>query len=80
MTLYEVLRVTPDSTSTDIEVAYAKRRGTSHTGFLGKLVLALKLYADVDYAYSILSNQMTRQHYDRSPDDFLEFYPVAIVI
>jgi curved DNA-binding protein CbpA len=80
VTLYEVLGVTPNSTSTDIEAAYAKRRGTSDAGFLGRLALALKLYADIDYAYSILSNQKTRQHYDTSPNDFLEFYRVAIVI
>ncbi|WP_376743277.1 DnaJ domain-containing protein [Ensifer canadensis] len=80
MTLYEVLRVAPDSTSTEIEAAYGKRRGVSPPGFLGKLARLLHLYADVDYAYSILSNRKTRQHYDRSPDDFLEFYQVAIII
>ncbi|MCY1249388.1 hypothetical protein D9M72_629170 [compost metagenome] len=80
MNLYEVLSVATDSTSSEIEAAYRNRRVTLQSGCLGKLVLSLQLYADVDYAYSILSNPKTRQRYDRSPGEFLEFYQVPIVI
>ncbi len=80
MNLYEVLRVSTDSTCSEIDAAYRQRTATPQSGFLGKLVLSLQLYADVDYAYSILSNPQTRQRYDRSPSEFLEFYQVPIVI
>lgn len=80
MTLYEVLGVDPESTSAEIEIAFKKRRGNRYAGFLEKIAVSLELHADVDYAYAVLSNCNTRKKYDTSPDEFLEFHAVAIVI
>lgn len=77
MTLYEVLDVSPDCSPVEIEDAYRKRRGSGLPGWMARW---LHPTADADYAYLILSNAQRRRHYDRSPDDFLEFHAVPIVI
>ena len=80
MTLYEVLDVSSDSTSIEIARTYMRRRENQSTGLLGNMALSLQLFADIDYAYSVLSDPMTRRRYDRSPQDFLEFHPVPTII
>lgn len=80
MTLYEVLDVSFDSTSAEIESTYARRRENQSTGLLGNIAFSLQLFADIDYAYSILSDPVTRRRYDRFPQDFLEFHPVPTII
>ena len=81
MTLYEILNVPADCTAAEIEEAYRARQSSfGHSGPLGWMIGSLRLTADIDYAYSILSNARRRQHYDKSPGDFLEVHPVPIVI
>ncbi|MBL0373708.1 hypothetical protein JJB09_16930 [Rhizobium sp. KVB221] len=81
MTLYEVLDVSADCAAAEIENAYWSRRSASgHAGLLGRAIESLQMTADVDYAYFVLSDAQRRQDYDRSPDDFLEFHLVSIVI
>jgi DnaJ-class molecular chaperone len=81
VTLYEILGLSADCTSAEIEDAYRARRSTSgHSGLLGWIVQSLRLIADIDYAYFILSDVQRRHHYDRSPHDFLEFHHVPIVV
>lgn len=80
MTLYDVLDLSFDSTCAEIERSYRRRRETRPTGLIAQMALSLQLFADIDYAYGILSDPMTRRRYDRCPQDFLEFHSVPTII
>lgn len=77
MTLYEILEVSKNCSSGDIEHAYhMKRAGFAQDGWRGWLVRKLQVTADIDYAYAILSDEEQRLRYDKNPDDFDTFTPL----
>ena len=62
---YEILGVSPDATTIDIEKAYQKMstqwHPDKHRENRGK---AEKMFHDIAEAYDVLSNRNSRSHYD----------------
>lgn len=75
VTLYDIIGAEPASTTAQIRQSYC-----AHKINRRKIAVVFCLYADIDYAYSVLADETTRVHYDEFPDEFLELAPTPIVI